>query len=171
MSSSSEARPADGIATWKVEAFVAACLVIIGAVIAYQSWKLGAGWREDGPGAGYFPFYIGVLIVIASATILGGAVLGSKRNTEAFVTNAQLKLVLTVLWPTIAFVVVTQLIGIYIGSLLFIAGFMVVIGHYSWSKSVLIALIVAALCFLLFEIWFKVPLYKGIFNPLSFLGY
>jgi hypothetical protein len=30
---------------------------------------------------------------------------------------------------------------------------------------------VVVLFFLMFEVWFKVPLFKGQFNPLGFLGY
>jgi hypothetical protein len=30
---------------------------------------------------------------------------------------------------------------------------------------------VAVALFLMFEVWFKVPLVKGVFDPLSFLGY
>ena len=88
-----------------------------------------------------------------------------------FVTHAQLKLVMTVLWPTLAFVVAVQLIGLYVGSVLFIAGFMVWVGHYRWAKSVAIAVAVMVAAFLMFDVWFKVPLFKGMFNPLRFLGY
>ena len=30
---------------------------------------------------------------------------------------------------------------------------------------------VAAIAFLTFEVWFQVPLYKGAYDPLAFLGY
>ena len=48
---------------------VAFTLFALGALIAFKSWELGAGWRDDGPGAGYFPFYIAMLICIASAVV------------------------------------------------------------------------------------------------------
>jgi hypothetical protein len=44
-------------------------------------------------------------------------------------------------------------------------------GNYGWAKSVLLAVIVAAVSFMMFEVWFQVPLYKGTWNPLSFTGY
>ena len=37
----------------------------------------------------------------------------------------------------------------------------IVLGKYSAVKSVLIAVIVNAVFFLMFEVWFKVPLIKG----------
>jgi hypothetical protein len=63
------------------------------------SWKLGAGWTSDGPGAGYFPFYIGVILCISGAGILYQSLLGKKRNTEIFVDGEQIKRVLVVLIP------------------------------------------------------------------------
>src|SRR5262245_22113011 len=128
-----------GIATWKVEVFVAVCLFVVGAVVAFNSWKLGAGWRDDGPGAGYFPFYIGLLVCISSAIVGVRGLRVSSRDHKVFVTHSQAKLVLTVLLPSLAFVVAVQFLGIYVGSLLFIAGFMIGVGKYHWVKSVGIA--------------------------------
>jgi len=160
-----------GIATWIVEVFVALCLFVLGAVVAYNSWKLGAGWRDDGPGAGYFPFYIGLLICTASAIVGVRGMRSGSRVDKVFVTHSQLRLVLTVLLPSLAFVAAVQVVGIYVGSLLFIAGFMVWVGKYHWAKSVAIAFAVMAIAFLMFEVWFKVPLFKGALDPLRFLGY
>ena len=71
----------------------------------------------------------------------------------------------------LAFVAAVQVVGIYVGGLLFIAGFMVWVGKYHWAKSTGIAFAVMATAFLMFEVWFKVPLFKGALQPLRFLGY
>ena len=158
-----------GLQNWIVEIVVALGLFVLGAVVAYNSWLLGAGWKDDGPGAGYFPFYIGLLICISSAVVAFGAIKHG-GDGKVFVTYAQLKLVFTVLLPSLAFVVGVQLLGIYVGSFLFIAGFMIWVGKYHWAKSAGIALAVMAVAFLMFEVWFKVPLFKGAFNALRFFG-
>jgi len=160
-----------GVATYVVEAIVAATVFLIGAVVAYKSAQLGRGWESDGPAAGYFPFYIGCILCIASARILYGALFGNNRNTEIFVDSAQLKLVSTVLVPSLVYVAAIQLIGIYAASALFIAGFMVVVGKFGWAKAVATGLAVVIVFFFMFEVWFKVPLYKGMFNPLRVIGY
>jgi hypothetical protein len=159
-----------GVATRTVELVVALTLFALGVLVAFKSWQLGAGWRDDGPGAGYFPFYIGLLICISSALVAVHAFMSTDQH-EVFVSHAQLRLVLTVLLPSLGFVVAVQLIGIYVGSVLFIAAFMVWVGKYHWAKSVAIAVAVMAIAFLMFEVWFKVPLFKGTYNPLQFLGY
>ncbi|RST56058.1 tripartite tricarboxylate transporter TctB family protein [Variovorax sp. MHTC-1] len=160
-----------GVATNLVEAVVAAVLLIIGLVVIYESRRLGAGWTTDGPGAGYFPFYIGLIITISGAGILYQALLGKHKKTEVFVDSEQLKRVMSVLIPATVYVLAVSFLGLYIASALYIALFMIVLGKYSWVKSVLIALAVNTLFFFMFEVWFKVPLFKGSLDPLRFLGY
>jgi len=154
-----------------VEAGVAALVLLMGLVIGVTSWKLGAGWMSDGPGAGYFPFYIGMILCISGAGILYQALFGKKRNTEIFVDSEQIRRVLVVLIPAAVYVGAIQLLGMYVASAIYIAGFMIFLGKFSRVKSVLLALAVAALFFAMFEVWFKVPLHKGLLDPLAFLGY
>lgn len=168
-SSSNEQRT--GIATNIVEAVVAFLILILGIVVVQASWKLGAGWTSDGPGAGYFPFYVGIILCISGAGTAFQALLGKKKNTAIFVDNEQLKRVLSVLLPAVVYVGAVQFLGLYVASALYIALFMIVLGKFSRLKSVLVALSVATLFFFMFEVWFKVPLFKGQFDPLRFLGY
>jgi hypothetical protein len=160
-----------GVPTFAVEAVVALILLVLGLVVVVTSAKLGAGWTSDGPGSGYFPFYVGAILCIASAVTLYQALLGKKRNAEIFVDQEQLKRVLVVLIPAVVYVGVVTVLGLYVASAIYVAAFMVVLGKFSYFKSVLIAVVMAVVLFLMFEVWFKVPLYKGALNPLGFLGY
>jgi hypothetical protein len=159
------------VAMNKVEAVVAAILLVIGIVVIVESRRLGAGWTSDGPGSGYFPFLIGMLVVIASSGMLFESLLGKKKNTDAFVDTVQLKRVLSVLVPALFYVLAVAFLGLYVASAVYIALFMVILGKYSWAKSAFIALAVNVLFFFMFEVWFKVPLFKGSLDPLHFLGY
>ena len=160
-----------GVATWVVEAVVAAMLLILGIVVMTESRRLGAGWTTDGPGAGYFPFFIGLIITISALGIFYQAVLSKKRNTEVFVDSEQLKRVLSVLIPAAVYVLGVSVIGLYIASAIYIALFMIILGKFSWIKAVLVGVIVNTIFFCMFEVWFRVPLYKGSLDPLAFLGY
>ncbi len=169
-SSESSGHSSTGPATHIVDAVVAALVVVMGATVAYGSRKLGAGWTSDGPAAGYFPFYIGLLLSISGLGIMVQALFGKKKNTAVFVDGVQIKRVLSVLIPACFYVLAIQLLGIYVASTLYIALFMVILGKYSWLKSVLTAVIVDLLFYLMFEVWFMVPLFKGKFDLLSALG-
>ena len=160
-----------GVPTFAIEAAVAALVVLLGAVVLFGSRKLGSGWTSDGPGAGYFPFYIGWILCISGAGIFYQSLFGKKRNTEIFVDSEQLHRVLTVLVPAAVFVGAIQLVGLYIASAIYIAGFMIFLGKYNKAKSIALGVVIAALLFLAFQVWFKVPLAKGYLDPLGFLGY
>lgn len=160
-----------GVATYIIDAVVAALVIIMGGVVIYGSRKLGSEWTSDGPGAGYFPFYIGLILVISGIGVLYQALASKSRNTEVFVDREELGRVLSVLLPAAVYVGAIQLIGIYVASAVYIALFMVILGKYSWLKSVVAALAVNAVFFMMFEVWFKVPLHKGTYDMLSFLGY
>jgi hypothetical protein len=160
-----------GLATHRVEALVALVLLAIGIAVIVESRRLGAGWTSDGPGSGYFPFYIGLILAVSGLGILHQALLGKKRKTEPFVDPAKLKQVLSVLLPAALYVLATVFVGLYVASAVYIALFMIVLGKYSWLKSIVAALAVNTLLFLMFEVWFKVPLFKGSLTPLRFLGY
>ena len=154
-----------------VDAVVAAILLVMGIVVVIEARRLGAGWTSDGPGAGYFPFYIGLILCISSIGILYQALFGKARDTETFVNTLQLKRVASVLVPAAVYVLVIVFLGLYVASAIYIALFMIVLGKYAIAKSVAVAVVVNALFFMMFEVWFKVPLYKGTLAPLSFLGY
>ena len=167
----SEGAARTGVATNVVEAVVAVVLLVIGLVVIVESQRLGSGWTSDGPGAGYFPFYIGAIIAISGAGILYQALLGKDKKTEVFVDSVQLKRVLSVLLPATVYVLAISLLGLYVASAIYIALFMVFLGKYSWVKSAIAALVVNTVFFCMFEVWFKVPLFKGALDPLGFLGY
>jgi Tripartite tricarboxylate transporter TctB family len=160
-----------GVATNIVEAVVAFLILVMGITVASGSWKLGAGWTTDGPGAGYFPFYIGIILCIAGLGVMYQALLGKNKNTEIFVDNEQLKLVLSVFIPALVYVLGVQFLGLYVASAIYIALFMIILGKFSKVKSIVTALAVVVLFFFMFEVWFKVPLFKGSLDPLAFLGY
>jgi hypothetical protein len=160
-----------GVPTYIVESVVALLVVLLGVTVIVGSWKLGSGWTTDGPGAGYFPFYIGVILCIAGTGILVQGLMAKNKNHEIFVDSVQLRRVLSVLLPALVYVLAVQFIGLYVASAIYIALFMIVLGKYSRVKSVIVAVCVVVLFFMMFEVWFKVPLFKGMFDPLRFLGY
>ena len=157
--------------TTTVDAVVAVILVLIGAVVVFEARRLGASWTSDGPGSGYFPFYIGLIVCISGLGILYQALYGKARDTGTFVDRVQLERVLSVLLPALLYVLAITFLGLYVASAIYIALFMIVLGKYPVLKSVLLAVIVNGVFFAMFEVWFKVPLYKGRLEPLGFLGY
>ena len=153
-----------------VDAVVSVVLMLIGAVVIVEDAE------EDGrlcvcPGSGYFPLYIGIIIEVSGLGIFYQAVFGKAPDHGPFVDREQAQRVLSVLLPAALYALVTHFLGLYLASAIYIALFMVILGKYPAGKSVFLAVIVNTLFFLMFEVWFKVPLFKGTLDPLAFLGY
>ena len=147
------------------ELVMAGLFLAFGALVMWDTRRLGVSWGDDGPQAGYFPFYIGLFIVVSSvANILRAINLGDKGR-KAFVEWGQLRMVLLVMIPTAVYAALIAnpwySLGIYLSSAIYIAFFMWYLGKYSWAKIAPVSLGVVVFFFMMFEIWFKVPLPKG----------
>jgi len=154
----------EGRAAFRVksaEIAVAALFLATGALVMYDSVRLGSTWGDDGPKPGYFPFYIGLIMAVAALVNLARGVMIPPDKNGPFVLTQQLKMVLTVLVPTAIYVGAISQVGIYVSSIVFIAFFMRWLGKFAWWKVAAVSVGTAVALFLVFERWFLVPLPKG----------
>ncbi|WP_029351802.1 tripartite tricarboxylate transporter TctB family protein [Bosea sp. 117] len=142
-----------------VELGTALLTLLFGLIVVYGSWKVGFGWGADGPQAGFFPFYVGLIIVGCSLINLLSALREDPR--VLFAEWGQLGQVLKVLVPTTLYCLAVEPLGIYLPSILLITVFMKWLGKYGWGLTAAIALGVPAAFYLVFEKWFLIPLPKG----------
>jgi hypothetical protein len=144
-----------------VDIAVSFLLLALAALLAFDNWRTGMGWDATGPQAGYFPFYLSVILAGASLWGVAKEFLARKQARETFVTREQLRRVLQVFVPTLLFCVFTQWLGLYVASFLLIAGFMVFVGRIAAWKSLLTAFLFSLIMFVTFEIAFDVIMPKG----------
>jgi putative tricarboxylic transport membrane protein len=157
------------VSTRVMDIVVALVLIALACIVMWDSYRIGIGWGSDGPEAGYFPFYIGLLMCLASIGTLIANIATKAPNTSNFVERTGLKSVMKVFIPTVIYVLLIEFLGIYVSSALFIAFFMFWLGKYSPLIIAPVAIGVPVFLFFMFEIWFLLPLPKG---PLeTMLGY
>ena len=144
-----------------VDMVVSVLLVCFAALMAYDNWKTGMSWAFDGPQAGYFPFYLSVVLGGASIYGLVTSYLSKSEARAVFVTRDQLRRVLQVFVPTLLFILGTQWLGIYVASFLLVAGFMRFVGHIAWWKCLLTSVVFIAAMFIIFDVAFDVIMPKG----------
>jgi hypothetical protein len=144
-----------------VEATVMVLLIALAIVLGFDNWRTGASWDDTGPQAGYFPFYLSIILGGAALYGLVGVLLKHREPSETFVTRAQFRRVLQVFVPTLLFCLAMQWLGLYVASFLLIAGFMAIVGKISWWKSLLTAFIFVAIMFATFDVAFDVIMPKG----------
>ncbi len=161
---------AGDVQTRWMEVVVALLVVAGGIVVVVDALRVGIAWGDDGPRAGYFPFFIGCALITAGGWITAKTIYAWRSLAgSVFVTRSELRPVFQMLLPTIAFVIAIYFLGIYVASAIYIAGFMLWQGKFKWPITAATALGVPIAIFLLFEIWFLVPLPKGPFEKL--IGY
>jgi hypothetical protein len=149
-----------------VEIGVALAMVGFAGIVIYGALQAGINWGAEGPRAGFFPFYVALLILGASLFNLVTMFLEPPAGT--FAEWGQLRQVLSVVIPTTFYVFLVPWLGFYVASILLIAVFMRWLGKYRWGLVAAVSFGVPALAYLMFEKWFLVPLPKG---PLEdFLG-
>jgi putative tricarboxylic transport membrane protein len=151
-----------------VEKGVTVGIAVFALIVLGGSIQAGIGWGAEGPKAGFFPFYIGLLILIASVVNFV-QINATVPRDRLFVEWGQLSLVMTVVVPTTIYVALVPYTGIYVASALLIAFFMKRLGRYQWTQVAATSIMVPLLIFAIFEKWFLVPLPKG---PIEeFLGF
>jgi len=164
--------PTGGVVTNRtMNMAVSLALMAIASVVMISSYRLGAGWAKDvGPDSGYFPFYVALIMFATSAvTLVQHFLWKSPDGGGSFIAHGELMMVLQVLVPMTIFVILSIYIGIYISMVLFIGFFMTWHGRYPFYKTLPVVIAVPVALFIIFEVWFLVPLPKGPFE--AWLGY
>jgi len=160
MSEPSQSTGGTGPSHRSVEIGVALFMALLAAIGIAGSLKVGIGWGAEGPKAGFFPFYISLIVLISCGFNIA-VVLRVFSGREIFAEWGQIRQVMSVVIPTTVYVFAVPVLGMYVSSGLLIGVFMKWIGRYSWLIVLSVAIGVPIATFILFERWFLVPLPKG----------
>jgi putative tricarboxylic transport membrane protein len=161
-----DTNPAEGdasavVGTRSVDIVVYLMLLAFAALLGFDNWRTGMSWEADGPQAGYFPFYLSVLLGAASLYGLVHKLLRERGPGEIFVTGEQLRRVMQVFVPTLLFCVFMQWLGLYVASFVLITGFMWLVGRIALWKSLVTGFVFSLIMFVTFDIAFDVIMPKG----------
>ncbi len=151
---------ADAVGVRWPELLVALFLMALAILVLVDSLRVGTGWADDGPMSGYFPFYIGLALLLSSSWTAFKA-LRRWRVREVFAEREQLMSVMAILWPMTVYVALVAFIGIYVSSVVLIAYFMLRHGKHGAALTAAVSVGVPLFFYLVFERWFLVPLPKG----------
>ena len=151
--------PASSIGRRPVEIGAAVALAAFGLLISTASLDHEIAWSASGPGAGFFPFRVGLLLGLAGVAL---AVQHRRVRTEAvFATRQELRRTQGVFWPTAVLAAATFVLGTYVASALFLAWMMRRHGGYGWLPSAAFGAAAVSAFYVIFDLWFRVPLAKG----------
>lgn len=146
-----------------MEVFTAAGVAAVGVLAATGSLELGVTWGDSGPQPGYFPFYVGLIVIAASIGCIVQAILKARsaEQQETFLEPEQTRRLLSFFIPMIVFVVVTIYLGVYVGSALYLFYVAWRQGKYKPHYAIFMGVAFSIVLYLVFETAFQVPLHKG----------
>lgn len=143
------------------ELIVASFLVLLSLIVIGDSLRVGIGWADDGPESGYFPFYIGVALLLSSGSVLLRQIRHWATQNGDFAEQGQLRSVMQMAVPMVIYIGFVWALGLYVASIGLIGYFMRRHGRYGWPLTTAVSVGVPLFFFLVFERWFLVPLHKG----------
>src|SRR5262245_9064054 len=149
------------ISRFSAELVTAVITAVFGLVTVLGAMEYGVGWSKSGPEPGTFPFYIGLLVTLASLGTILQTLARRRMMDRTFLTTPQLQSVLLFVLPMAAFVVVSLWLGLYVATALYIFGSMIFQGGYRAHTSALAGAGVALFLFVVLEMTFKTALLKG----------
>jgi uncharacterized membrane protein len=149
------------VSRFTMEIVAASATLVFGLIVIAGGIEYEHGWDASGPKPGYFPFYIGILIVIGSIGVLAQTLLGRAQMTAPFVTVIRARRVAAFVLPVVGFVVLANLLGLYAAMAIYLCAVMVLQGGYRLWVAVLTSAAMTVFFFFVFERWFRVQLLKG----------
>ena len=144
--------------------FAGAGLLALGVAFAAGALKQYDYWGPNGPGPAFLPFWLGLAMALLATMLLVGAIRSADAGDAWFPRGEGLRRLLLVLGATTALVFLLNVVGMVVGTFVFLVGVFRFIDRQPWRLSVIVALAVAGLNFLVFSYWLRVPMPVGVFG-------
>ncbi|HEX2540558.1 MAG TPA: tripartite tricarboxylate transporter TctB family protein [Caldimonas sp.] len=139
-----------------------AALLALGVAFSAGALTHYAYWGENGPGPAFLPFWLGLSMAVLAATLLIGA-MRSGDPGEAWLPRGEgLRRLVLVFGLSVAFVALLKVVGMALGTVLFLIALLRGLDRQPWHVTVAVALAVAAANYLIFIHWLKVPMPVGV---------
>jgi len=152
----------------KADITVALLLMLVGFIVMADSIVLGFGWGMSGPEAGFFPFYMGLGVVICCFFVFLRGFRAYKKQVagtgKRLIAKGGLSPILWVLLPSFGMVLLTELIGIHLATVVFLVFYMRMVGKIPWITVVLVGLMVPLAVFIVFDKLFLIPMPEGLWG-------
>jgi len=152
--------------TKAADILVAIMLLCLGLVVGWDSFRLGSGWGMEGPKAGFFPFAMAVIAVAGCLVVIRQAMKGtsSVKGSKPFVPSGGMKPVLTVFIPACGMILLTEVVGLYVAAMIYLAAYIRIVGGYGWRTVLIVSIPIPLIFYWVFEKIFLIPMPAGMFG-------
>jgi hypothetical protein len=130
------------------------------------AFTVGSGWypywTTTGPGSGFLPFWLGAAMAVLAAALLVGATRRADPGPAWLPSGRPLVRLIVVIVATTAFVWLLPMLGMTLGTFLFLVGLLRFLEGHSWVATVGVAVATSTANWLVFIHWLHVPFPPGV---------
>ncbi|MGH8724677.1 MAG: tripartite tricarboxylate transporter TctB family protein [Burkholderiales bacterium] len=126
--------------------------------LKYYSW-----WGPGGPGSAFLPFWLGVVMALLAVLLLLKNLRTSSPDGEWLPRGEGLRHMLVVLGVTVVFVALLKVVGMILGTAIYLSIMIRTLGRHPWWMTAAIAGAAAGVNWLVFAHWLRVPFPEGKF--------
>jgi putative tricarboxylic transport membrane protein len=137
-------------------------LLVLGAAFAAGALRNYTYWGPGGPGSGFLPFWLGLTMAILAAGLLVKATRGREDAGRWLPEGAGRRRLLAVLGVTAGLIAVLKIVGMAVGTVLFLVALLRFVERMRWRSTLAIAVGTAAVNYLIFTYWLRVPFPVGV---------
>lgn len=168
------------MSTRMAELLMALIMAGFSIYLMWKSTELPIGWiPEEGPGGGFWPFWLALVMLISCVGILFNwvtkrtAIARSREPYFAPGVFSDVAIVALALILTVALIGGVGIggfkgIGVYGALPLFLFFYLKILGRHSWLVTLACVILIPVVTFLFFEIALKITLPKGHTEPLFY---
>jgi high-affinity Fe2+/Pb2+ permease len=139
-----------------------AALLALAVAFGAGALKYYAYWGPNGPGPAFLPFWLGVVMSVLATMLLVGALRSSDPGAQWLPRGDGLRRLALVLGITIVLVALLNVVGMILGTVLFLICLLRFLDRHPWPLALAVALATAGFIFLVFTYWLRVPLPVGV---------
>ena len=141
-------------------------LFVFGAAVSFEAQKLGIG-RVSAPRAGFFPFWLGVGLLLSSGILVIKLLLSAKERPSgdrSLLKGSAWRKVFWVVIGILLYAFLLEPLGYLIATSLLMIFFFRASKSQRWFSVVVWSVVVSILTYVLFKVWLQVQF------PVGFLG-
>lgn len=150
----------------KANLAIALLLIVVAVLVVADAVRLGFRWGANGPESGFFPFWLGAILLVCAAVELGRLLVQHWKHVPArrLMPEGAWKPIAWVIAPATGMVLASELVGLHLAAALYLAFYMRAVGKIRWSTTLAVALLVPALLYIAFDKLFMVPMPQGLWG-------
>jgi len=148
----------------RADRIAGAVLLVSGVAFAAGALKYYTYWGPDGPGSAFLPFWLGVVMSALAGALLAGALRSRDPGNQWLPRGEGLRRLALVLGVTAAFVALLKVVGMILGTALFLIVLLRVLDRNPWPLTLSVAAATAGLNYLVFTYWLRVPFPVSVFG-------